>query len=375
MSAFDAVDGVPSGPRGLVCRMRQCRQHRSTQMKKDIAVVGLDLAKSVFQVHGVCGDGEVVVRRKLSRSRVLAYFEKLAPCLVGMEACATAHYWAREISAFGHEVKLMPPQYVKPYVKSQKNDMADAEAICEAVTRPTMRFVPIKSPDQQALLVLHGVRDQWVRLSTRLINTLRGHLAEFGIVAAKGRMGVEAILAILLDDTDERVPTLARDSLIPLAYELGVVKQRMLEADRKIAQVHKASATSKRLETIPGVGPIIATRIIAEVADPGSFKSGRAFSAWIGLVPKQHSSGGRDKLGHITKKGNPELRRLLVAGAMSIIIRAKLDGFTRHPWLVRLLERKPTKVAAIALANKIGRMIWALLMKGGKFNPDRLMPV
>ena len=344
-------------------------------MKKDIAVVGLDLAKSVFQVHGVCGDGEVVVRRKLSRSRVLAYFEKLAPCLVGMEACATAHYWAREISAFGHEVKLMPPQYVKPYVKSQKNDMADAEAICEAVTRPTMRFVPIKSPDQQALLVLHGVRDQWVRLSTRLINTLRGHLAEFGIVAAKGRMGVEAILAILLDDTDERVPTLARDSLIPLAYELGVVKQRMLEADRKIAQVHKASATSKRLETIPGVGPIIATRIIAEVADPGSFKSGRAFSAWIGLVPKQHSSGGRDKLGHITKKGNPELRRLLVAGAMSIIIRAKLDGFTRHPWLVRLLERKPTKVAAIALANKIGRMIWALLMKGGKFNPDRLMPV
>ena len=344
-------------------------------MKKDITVVGLDLAKSVFQVHGIDEDGEVVVRRKLSRSRVLAYFVNLRPCLVGMEACATAHHWAREIGALGHEVKLMPPQYVKPYVKSQKNDMTDAEAICEAVTRPTMRFVPIKTADQQALLVLHGVRDQWVRLSTRLINTLRGHMAEFGIVAAKGRMGVEAILAILLDASDERIPSLARESLIPLAYELGIVKQRILEADRKITQVHRSSSTSKRLETIPGVGPIIATRVIAEVADPSSFKSGRAFSAWIGLVPKQHSSGGRDKLGHITKKGNPELRRLLVAGAMSMIIRAKLDGFTRHPWLVRLLERKPTKVAAIALANKMGRMIWALLMKGGKFNPERLMPV
>jgi transposase len=343
-------------------------------MKQQITVIGLDLAKSVFQVHGISDDGEVITRRKLSRSRVLDYFGKLSPCLVGMEACATAHHWAREIRALGHEVKLMPPQYVKPYVKSQKNDMADAEAICEAVTRPTMRFVPTKTTDQQALLVLHGVRDQWVRLSTRLINTLRGHLAEFGIVAAKGRMGVEAILAILLDDSDARIPILARESLIPLAYELGIVKQRILDADRTIMLVHRSNPTSKRLETIPGVGPVIATRIIAEVADPSSFKSGRAFSAWIGLVPKQHSSGGRDKLGHITKKGNPELRRLLVAGAMSMIIRAKLDGFTRHPWLVRLLERKPTKVAAIALANKMGRMIWALLIKGGKFNPERLIP-
>jgi len=343
-------------------------------MKKDISVVGLDLAKSVFQVHGIGDDGEVVVRRKLSRSRVLAYFGKLAPCLVGMEACSTAHHWAREIAVLGHEVKLMPPQYVKPYVKSQKNDMADAEAICEAVTRPTMRFVPIKTPDQQALLVLHGVRDQWVRLSTRLINTLRGHLAEFGIVAAKGRMGVEAILAVLLDDEDDRIPDLARESLIPLTHELGIVKHQILQTDRNIAKVHRSSDLSKRLETIPGVGPIIATRVIAEVADPSSFESGRAFSAWIGLVPKQHSSGGREKLGSITKKGNPELRRLLVAGAMSMIIRAKQDGFTRHPWLVRLLERKPTKVAAIALANKMGRMIWSLMTKGESFDPQRLMP-
>lgn len=342
-------------------------------MKKDISVVGLDLAKSVFQVHGICDDGQVVARRKLSRSRILVYFSKLAPCLVGMEACATAHHWAREIKALGHEVKLMPPQYAKPYVKSQKNDMTDAEAICEAVTRPTMRFVPVKSLDQQALLVLHGVRDQWVRLSTRLTNVLRGHLAEFGIVAAKGRMGVEAILAVLIDDKDDRIADLARESLIPLAQELGHAKHQILQADRKILKVHRSSDLSKRLETIPGVGPVIATRVIAEVADPSHFKSSRAFSAWIGLVPKQHSSGGKDRLGHITKKGNPELRRLLVAGAMSMIIRAKQDGFTRHPWLVRLLERKPTKVAAIALANKMGRMIWALMVKGGKFDPQRLM--
>lgn len=343
-------------------------------MKKIITVIGLDLAKSVFQVHGIDAEGEVVVRRKLSRSRLLAYFSKLERCLVGMEACATAHHWGREIRALGHEVKLMPPQFVKPYLKSQKNDMRDAEAICEAVTRPTMRFVPIKTPDQQALLALHGVRDHWVRLSTRLINTLRRYLAEFGIVAARGRMGVEAILATLEDDRDEHIPALARDSLLPLARELRHVKQQILEADRKIMKAHKANAVCQRLETIPGVGPVIATRVVAEVSNPAVFKSGRAFSAWIGLVPKQNSSGGRERLGRITKKGNPELRRLLVAGAMSMIIRAKQLGFTRHPWLSRLLERKPMMVAAIALANKIGRMIWALMVKGERFDPAKLMP-
>jgi len=343
-------------------------------MKKIITVVGLDLAKSIFQVHGIDAEGEVVTRRKLSRSRVLEFFASLEPCLVGMEACATAHHWAREIGALGHEVKLMPPQYVKPYLKTQKNDMADAEAICEAVTRPTMRFVPIKSVDQQALLVLHGVRDQWVRMSTKIINTIRGHLAEFGVVGAKGRLGVEAILMMLEDRQDDRLQALARQCLRPLADELRRVKREILETDRRIAKVHKSSALSRRLETIPGVGPVIATRVIAEVSDPGSFKSGRAFSAWVGLVPKQHSSGGRDRLGRITKKGNPQLRRLLVAGAMSMIIRARQLGFTRHPWLVRLLERKPTKVAAIALANKIGRMIWALMVKRERFNPAKLMP-
>ncbi len=343
-------------------------------MDKSITVIGLDLAKSVFQVHGINAEGEVVVRRKLSRSRVLAYFNQLEPCLVGMEACATAHYWGRELSALGHEVKLMAPQFVKPYLKSQKNDMRDAEAICEAVTRPTMRFVPIKTPDQQALLALHGVRDHWVRLSTRLINTLRGYLAEFGIVASRGRMGVEAILEVLADDEDDRIPDLARECLMPLASELRHVKRQILETDRKILKAHRANSICQRLETIPGVGPVIATRVVAEVPDPGIFKSGRAFSAWVGLVPKQHSSGGRERLGRITKKGNPELRRLLVAGAMSMIIRAKQLGFTKHPWLSRLLERKPMMVVAIAMANKIGRMIWALMVKGEKFNPAKLMP-
>ena len=344
-------------------------------MKKTITTIGLDLAKSVFQVHGIDEAGEVVARRKLSRSRVLSFFAKLEPCLVGMEACATAHYWGREIRALGHEVRLMPPQFVKPYLKSQKNDMRDAEAICEAVTRPTMRFVAIKTPEQQAVLALHGVRDHWVRLSTRLINTLRGYLAEFGIVGARGRMGVETILATLADDKDGRLPELARESLQPLAEELRHVKRRILETDRQIMKAHRSNEVCQRLETIPGVGPVIATRVVAEVADPASFKSGRAFSAWIGLVPKQHSSGGRERLGSITKRGNPELRRLLVAGAMSMIIRAKQLGFTRHPWLSRLLERKPMMVAAIALANKIGRMIWALMVKGEQFNPARLMPV
>ena len=225
-------------------------------MEKRFTTVGLDLAKSVFQVHAIDGEGEVVVRRKLSRSRVLAFFGSLEPCLIGMETCATAHHWAREISAFGHEVKLMPPQYVKPYVKSQKNDMADAEAICEAVTRPTMRFVPIKTPEQQALLALHGVRDHWVRLSTRLINTLRGYLAEFGIVAQRGRLGVEAILQGLEDDTDERIPDLARNCLMSLARELRHVKQEIVTADRKIREAHRASDVCQRLETIPGVGPV-----------------------------------------------------------------------------------------------------------------------
>ena len=343
-------------------------------MEKSITVIGLDLAKSVFQVHGISADDDVVVRRKLSRSRVLTYFSKLEPCLVGLEACATAHYWAREIRALGHDVKLMPPQFVKPYLKSQKNDMADAEAICEAVTRPTMRFVPIKTTDQQSLLVLHGVRDQLIGLRTKVSNIVRGYLAEFGIIGAKGRLGLDAIIKILEDQSDERLPTVARASLLPMVTQLERIKADLLELDRKIMKAHRADALSRRLATIPGVGPIIATRFVAEVSEPERFRSGRALSAWIGLVPRQHSSGGKERLGRITRAGNPQLRSHLVVGAVSMIRRAKMSGFTRHPWLVRLLERKPSKVAAVALANKMVRMIWALMVKGQTFDPAKLKP-
>lgn len=342
-------------------------------MQNTISVIGLDIAKNVFQLHGIASDGTVVIRRKVTRARLLDYFRNIPPCRVGMEACATAHYWAREITVLGHDVRLMAPQYVKPYIKRQKNDMRDAEGICEAVTRPTMNFVPIKTAEQQAMLVVHGTRDHWVRSCTRLINTLRGYLAEFGIIAAKGRLGANSIVKILLEDEDKRIPEIARESLRPLASELQHVKRQVAQMDRKIMQMHKANSVCQRLASIPGVGPMIATRVVSEIADPSHFKSGRAFSAWIGLVPKQYSSGGRERLGAITKKGNPALRRLLFAGAMSMIIRAKIDGFTRHPWLVRLLERKPVKVAAVALANKMGRMIWALMTNGERFNPSRLL--
>ena len=342
-------------------------------MTKGITVIGLDLAKSFFQVHAIDAKGEVVVRRKLSRSRVIDFFSKLEPCLVGMEACATAHHWGREIRALGHEVKLMPPQFVKPYLKSQKNDMADAEAICEAVTRPTMRFVPIKTVDQQSIMVLQGVRDQLISMRIKVSNTIRGYLAEFGIVAAKGRLGLDAIVATLSDKSDDRLPDLARRCLVHLAQQLEQIKRDILEMDRKVLAVHRASRVSQRLATIPGIGPVIATRFIAEVSDPERFKSGRALSAWVGLVPRQHSSGGKDRLGRITKAGNPGLRSLLVIGAISMIRRAKMSGFTQYPWLVRLLERKPGKVAAVALANKMVRMIWALMVRDETFDPDKLV--
>ncbi len=340
---------------------------------KMITTVGLDLAKSVFQVHGIDAKGGIVVRKRLTRSRVLDFFSKLEPCRVGMEACGTAHHWAREIGALGHDVRLMPPQYVKPYVKTQKNDMADAEAICEAVSRPTMRFVPVKTVEQQSLMVMHGVRDQLISISTKLINAIRGNLAEFGIVGAKGRLGVEKIIEVLRDLDDTRIPELARRCLKPLVEELKRVRQELLKMDREVMKVHRANGLSKRLETIPGVGPVIATRVASEISGPSYFRSGRDFSAWIGLVPKQHSSGGRDRLGHITKTGHRQLRRLIVAGALSVIRRAKQLGFTRHPWLVRLLERKPTMIAAIALANKICRMIWALMRSGDQFKAEKLL--
>jgi transposase len=332
-----------------------------------ITTVGLDIAKSVFQVHGIDVEGKVIVRRQLKRRHVLAFFQKLPSCLVGIEACASSHHWSRELQALGHTVRLMPPAYVKPYVKRQKNDSADAEAICEAVTRANMRFVPTKTPEQQSCLMLHRTRHLFIRQQTTVINAIRAHLAEFGIVAPVGRNGVEELLGVVADRNDKRVPEVARACLAALGAQLRVLKAQILEFDRMINAWHRSSETSKRLDEIPGVGPALATALVASVADPKAFRSGRDFSAWIGLVPKQNSSGGKDKLGSISKQGDRYLRSLFTAGALAVIRYAKIHGPKHRPWLSALLARKPTRVAAIALANKIARMAWAMMAKGERY--------
>ena len=329
-----------------------------------VTTVGLDIAKSVFQVHCVDGVGQVVIRRQLKRHYVLAFFQKLPPCLIGIEACASSHHWSRQLQALGHTVRLMPAAYVKPYVKRQKNDATDAEAICEAVTRANMRFVETKTPEQQSCLMLHRTRHLLIRQQTAVINAIRAHLAEFGIVAPLGRLGVEALLGVVADPKDKRVPEVARACLAALGAQLRVLKKQILEFDRMINAWHRSNETSKRLDEIPGVGPALATALVASVANPRAFRSGRDFSAWIGLVPKQHSSGGKDKLGSISKQGDRYLRGLFTAGALAVIRYAKIHGTKHRPWLAALLARRPTKVAAIALANKLARMAWAMMAKG-----------
>lgn len=332
-----------------------------------VTTIGLDIAKSLFQVHGVDANGVVVIRRQLKRRYVLAFFQKLPSCLIGIEACASSHFWARELRALGHIPRLMPPAYVKPYVKRQKNDAADAEAICEAVTRATMRFVEIKTPEQQGCLMLHRTRHLFIRQQTAVINSIRAHLAEFGIVVPVGRRGIEELLAIVADARDNRVPEVARACIVALGMQLRMLKAQILEFDRMINAWHRSNEMSKRLDEIPGVGPALATALVASIADPKAFRSGRNFSAWVGLVPKQNSSGGKERLGGITKQGDRYLRSLFTAGALAVIRYAKLHGTRRRPWLTALLARRPTKVAAIALANKIARMAWAMMARGERY--------
>lgn len=328
-----------------------------------VSVVGLDLAKSVFQVHGVNAQGEVVLRRRLTRGQLLKLFEKLPSCLIGMEACASAHHWARELAALGHEVKLMPAQYVKPYVKRGKNDAADAEAICEAVTRPTMRFVGVKSPDQQATMMLHRVRKILTRQRTQISNALRAHMAEFGIAAAVGRGGLDRLIAVIADQDDARLPDEARACLAVLCTQLEMVKDQILDNDRRILADARKTEAGRRLMKIPGIGPLLASAIVACVPDPATFSNGRSLSAWIGLTPRQNSSGGKERLGSITKAGNTYLRELLVVGAMAVVRRA-MQGSAKRPWMTQLLARKKPKVAAVALANKNARIIWAMMATG-----------
>src|SRR5262250_2859467 len=278
-----------------------------------VTTVGLDIAKSVFQVDCVDMQGNVIIRRQLKRRQVLAFFRKLPSCLVGVEACASSHHWSRELQELGHTVRLMPPAYVKPYVKRQKNDATDAEAICEAVTRPNVRFAATKTREQQSCLMLHRTRRLFIRQQTSVINAIRAHLAEFGIVAPVGRRGVEELLRVVADSSDKRVPEVVRACLAALGSQLLSLKKQILDFDRMIMAWHRSNQTSKRLNCIPGVGPLLSTALVASVADPKTFRSGRNFSAWIGLVPKQNSSGGRDKLGSISKQGDRYLRGLFVA--------------------------------------------------------------
>ena len=332
-----------------------------------ITTIGLDIAKSVFQVHGIDAEGNVALRRQLKRRYVLNFFQKLPPCLVGIEACASAHHWSRELQILGHTVRLMPPAYVKPYVKRHKNDAVDAEAICEAVTRANMRFVATKTPEQQSCLTLHRTRHLFIRQQTSVINAIRAHLAEFGIVAPIGRNGVEQLLSVAADANDKRLPEVARACVAALGAQLQTLKAQILEFDRMIMAWHRSSEASRRLDDIPGVGPALATALVASIADPSVFRSGRDFSAWIGLVPRQNSSGGKDRLGNISKRGDRYLRSLFTTGALAVIRYAKIHGTTHRPWLTALLARRPTKVAAIALANKIARMAWAIMAKGERY--------
>ena len=314
--------------------------------------------------------GRPVLRRKLRRRQVLVFFAELSPCLVGLEACASAHYWARELQALGHEVRLIPPQYVKPFVKTNKNDTSDAEAICEALIRPTMRFAAVKSVEQQSVLLLHRVRELLVRQRTMLINALRGHCGEFGIVAAQGASKVTDLVVMIEDPGDASIPALAREALGSLVAQLRRVQAEILGLEKKLKAWHRSNEASRRLEAIPGVGVITATALVATIGDASQFHSGRQLAAWLGLVPRQHSSGGKERLGRISKRGDGYIRRLLVHGARANLrwSRRKKEG--RSTWQEALLARRPTNVVLVAMANKTARVAWAMLSRGETFRTE-----
>ena len=328
--------------------------------------IGLDIAKHVFQVHGIAMNGQVVLRRQVRRSELLRFFRALPPCLVGIEACASAHYWARQLSALGHTVRLMPATYVKPYAKRGKSDAIDAVAICEAVTRPTMRFVPIKTIEQQSIVMLHRARDLLVRQRTMLVNALRGHLGEFGVVGVRGISRLPDLLAMATATPVCELPDLARECVELLLAQIEDLQRSISRVEHSIVEWHRNSELSRRIETIPGIGIITATAMAAFIPDAGSFRSARQFAAWIGLAPRLSGTGGKVQLGRISKAGNRYLRRLLTLGATSLVHYARRSP-QKWVWIANLLARRPTRVVITAVANKLARIVWAVLSRGESF--------
>lgn len=337
----------------------------------EATTIGLDLAKRVFQAHGANASGAVVFRKRLRRAQVLAFFSAQPRCLVAMEACASAHYWAREIGKLGHEVRLIPPAYVKPFVKRQKNDMADAEAICEAAQRPTMRFVAVKSEIKQASAVIFRTRELLIGQRTQIINAIRGHMAEYGVVARQGPAHVEGLITEI-EDPNSSIPEAARSCLALLVETLRALQERVAELDAEIAARAKRDETARRLMTVPGIGPLIATAIEALAPPVETFRSGRDFAAWIGLTPVQRSTGGKERLGRTSRMGQRTLRRLLIIAASGVVRWARRKGIDSGSWLAGMLARKPPMLVIVALANKMARIAWALLAKGGVYRTPAL---
>jgi len=331
-----------------------------------ITTIGLDLAKNVFQVHGVDATGKLVIARQLRRKELLAYFAKLAPCLIGMEACGSAHYWAREIAKFDHTVKLMPPKYVKAYVKRGKTDAGDAAAICEAVTRPSMTFVPIKSIESHGLSMLHSARTLLIGQRTQAVNAMRGHLSELGIIAERGLLGLAELAEIVRDESDTRLPIMARAALSILLRQIETTSAEIARLDDALRRENKASELGPRLETIPSIGPVTASALRARIADPRLFENGRHLSAWIGIVPENDATGGKVKQKGLSKKGDRYLRALLINGAMAVVRQAQRRP-DKYPWVVKLLGRMSAKQAAIAVANKTARIAWSIMVNGGTY--------
>jgi len=334
----------------------------------NITTIGLDLAKHVFQVHGLDQEGRAVLRKKVRRGQVLKFFGTVPSCLVGMEACGSAHHWARELKAQGHDVRLIPPQYVRPFLKTNKHDAADAEAIAEALVRPTMRFAPIKSADQQAVLMLHRSRELLVKQRTMLINAVRGHCSELGMIASQGASKINDLIMMIEDPDDARLPAFAREALGVLIAQLDAVKKAIQKLESTLQTWHRSQQASQRLTTIPGVGVITATALVATIGDGSQFKSGRHLSAWLGLVPRQHSSGGKSRLGRISKRGDGYLRRLLVHGSRAVLRWQRGAPKQPSPWIGALLTRRPTNVVLVAMANKTARTVWAMMSKQQKFH-------